>query len=200
MAKSKQSEGFEIRKPDWKKALIHIAGEPPGLLMDRHAGEDEGPKKPTVKNVDIDEALERALHKLNTPSNGSEYGIPASAFQGAIIGSGRWSDYDMTKVRGCVMVIPGPDGLIPIDSKKWEQFGRNVKLSTGKGAKWKVSPVFPEWKCSILVEYMENFISLEDVTMLLSIAGKSVGVLGFSPRAKSGGPFGRFSVEGVSKA
>ncbi len=198
MPKSKSTKTMEIRKPDWKKALIHVVGEEPGLLMDRHAGDGEG-KKPTSKNTPDEDALDRALHRLVAPSNGHEYGIPSSAFQGAVINAARWSDYDMTKIRGCIMVIPGPDGLIPIDANAWEPFERNVSLPTGKGSVRKVSPVFPKWKCAVLVEYMENYISLEDVTMLFSIAGKSVGVLGFTPRSKSGGPFGRFIVEGVSK-
>lgn len=201
MPKAQKADKMEIRKPDWKKAMIHVVSEPPGLLMDRHASKDEEAKAPTAKNTPEDDALERALHKLQSPANGSKYGIPASAFQGSVVGGARWSDYDMTKIRGCVQVIPGSDGLIPIEANGgWQKFGRNCGLGGTKGSVWKVSPVFPEWKCGVLVEYMENFISLEDVTMLFSIAGKSVGVLGFSPRAKCCGPFGRFSVEGVSKA
>jgi hypothetical protein len=54
-----------------------------------------------------------------------------------------------------------------------------------------------KWECEIELEYDPDFLSVENLTEALNLAGKTVGIGDYRPRPPKGkgGPYGRFRAE-----
>jgi hypothetical protein len=134
------------------------------------------------------------------------YYIRPDAFRSAVIGKGGSASGRKIGKRTAIQVVSAgvfvveenavlvhPDTGKPlkeyvVDSRRAVVQGNGVVRSR---------PKFPKWATTVVFEVDEDFVTVEQFTELLTIAGKMCGVGDYRVQCK--GPFGRFSVELVAK-
>lgn len=108
------------------------------------------------------------------------YGIPCSAFRGAMIGACRAVGFQMTKARGFLFVEPEGwdrdtgEGLVQIHGKP-VQDERIGKLATGV-ADILTRARFDDWSCILKIKWDADVFQSSDVFNLVARAGVHVGV------------------------
>lgn len=123
------------------------------------------------------------------------YGFPAIAVKLAMVGAGRFTQEQMTRIRGMLNVL-SPDGgdLLEIAGAKPRMRRDHVRLASGV-ASIAYRPGFKPWSTEVLIEFNANVIPRGQVLNLLRIAGFSIGVGDWRP--EKDGPFGRFTIGDV---
>lgn len=121
----------------------------------------------------------------------------------AIVSAARYvDDFAMTELRGALFVR---GDLLPIyDHKDKKTYGadhmpamsEDTVVISGGTTTLRYRPRYNDWSIGIEVEYNAKFLSLEQLTQLIEIAGFSVGIAEDRPE-KKGGQLGRWRVKGV---
>jgi hypothetical protein len=193
---------IEIRVPELKRYIAEftiegITGYLGGAMPEDalpEAGDEAGPKAKKAKPTP-DAAMQGRRHLLEPERDNATDGIPAAAFAGALISACRQTKIKMTEARGIFYVLGGPDGLLPI-------IGEGPVLSRMQGCNPNkrgcrvhiYRPLWPEWQCTIPVEYNPDLISLSELAALFRMAGSVVGVGDARPEKCPGLAYGRFAV------
>ena len=128
-------------------------------------------------------------------------GIPAGGFKACLVNAGRLIDgLDMTMARRLFFVQPQgftKDGvvLIKIDGTP-ENFESMVRIAMGT-ADIRFRAMYREWNAVVLIEFMKNQISREQLVNLIEVAGWGEGLCEWRPGAPKSntGSYGRFSIK-----
>ncbi len=190
--KEKQTE-IRIAAINIKKAKFSVKGKMP-LLMDRmpeetlKAIEDKqsGITKSGKKVRDIQDEIKKAIHILPDGT----VGYPAAGFKAGLIEATSFvGDKMFSKklIRG-IKIMNATNGLVPIKYKKQDILVHNV------GSNTKHTPQFHDWTCELVIQFDANNVSEKDIAILINYAGFYSGIGIWSPRCKSGGEFGMYTL------
>lgn len=191
------SAGIVIDAPNIRRVKVEVVGVSP-LLTNKITAEAvealtaTGPKGRKVKvHEPGSDRWKKALHVIDEEEG--RYGVPAAAFQSALIAAGRFSGVAMTQIRGLVRV---DHGILEVTGTAPEMhFALGKPLPTAP-----VMPIFraafpPGWQVVVPISFDESLISLESVLGLVRRAGAHIGVGSFRP--ERGGPYGVFDARGA---
>ncbi|HUW15147.1 MAG TPA: hypothetical protein VM537_35850 [Anaerolineae bacterium] len=175
----------EVPKLKIETVSITIEGTPPGLLVNKR---DERIAKDTPPQKEA----ELHLHKLDPEREGCLYGFPAVGIRKCVADcAGRTSSKAGTVVKANMFIVPGPDGLVPIDAPGFQPFTR----WGGQARKNQIrltSAHFPEWQMHLSVQYNVYKITLQELLQYFAMAGFANGIGTWRP--ENNGLFGRFVV------
>ena len=125
------------------------------------------------------------------------FGIPLTAFKGAIVSSCRSTGYHMTEMRQMVFVSSDDDSEYAIIRGSVPQCREDiVRIDGGRTPMVRFRPYFDPWETTIIVEHNRDLITEEQVVNLFQTAGFSVGVMEGRPEKAALG-WGRWKVKGT---
>lgn len=192
--KAKAETGIKSRETAGTVVAVFRIEGLSSLLQNNPASMKPTPAGVTVKKIPTPEAeaASKAYERDGT------FFIPAIAFRSCILAccTGRkinkkaaitsMSPGVFTVEEECVLVDPKTDKPI----QKYEIFTcRAVVMRAGV---LRSRPMFRRWACDLALELDLDFVNVEVVHEMLSLAGKAVGIQDFRPQKK--GTFGRFKV------
>jgi|SRR3990172_1188911 len=168
---------LEIEIIGTKPLITHAwSDEAKGAMRDKQT---KAPKK-TLKAKDKQALFEASRYYFNDDSEG----FPAGAFKKAAVRAGKLLNISMTDLRQCFFVIGeygktagemgSPVELVRIQGKS--ELREDLVRLNGATADLRYRAEYKKWKVLLEVEYVENFISEEQVVQLFAYAGKTVGV------------------------
>lgn len=139
----------------------------------------EGKGKTAKKIRNIKQEIADAVHKTSK----GKIGFPAYGFKkGMIEATSFVGGKDLSKkLVSSIRIVNAEEGLIPIT------FKRQTILQHSIGPQTKFSPVFEDWKCTLVIQYDQNNISDTDIITLLNYAGFYNGIGAWRPKGKDGG-------------
>ncbi len=198
-----------ITPPNFKYATAHIKGTAPFMsnAMSSEArrkmreGQEMGTANRGMKKKrdpkDFEAQFKGSLHV----SRDGWYGIPCSAFRGAMIEACKCVGFPMTRAKLFLFVEPEGwdadtgEGLVKIHGKPIQD-ERIGKLATGV-ADILTRGRFDEWHAEIRIKWDSDALQAADVINLLARAGVHVGVGAGRPGSSNsaGIGMGTFSVE-----
>lgn len=77
-------------------------------------------------------------------------------------------------------------------------FEKNVRnAGPGRVADLRYRAMYDNWSIEVEIEYLANFITLDQIVNLLRLAGRAVGIGNWRP--EKGGPYGTFDVASLEK-
>jgi len=193
-----EKKQVEVPKLNLKRSKITIVGQSPLMvnnfaqkskveMLEKHLKKAKGPREAR----DVRGEVEAALYKL---PNG-KYGIPASGIKNCAVSACRFIEgVAMTRAKGAFFVIEDANGLVQIDSKKYEIDERPVSIGTfgNKKKMIRFRPRFDEWSCTFEVLYNPDILSADQLVNLFNHAGFSVGLCEYRPERS--GSYGMFKV------
>ena len=194
----KQEQKLEIVVPKLNLGIlkIQIKGITP-LLMDKfpenvrdeilnkQVGMTKGKKQ--LRNLDME--YENAFHKISD----KKIGFPAQGFKSGMIESTSFvgsKDFSKKLLKGIQIVNSEGNDLIHITYKKISKLRHFPK-----GGNTKISPLFENWECELVIQYDQNNISPQDLVNLINYSGFYYGIGMWSPRAKCGGKYGMYELK-----
>jgi len=190
-----RAEGIVIPKPDIRTVKVKVKGVMP-LICHKFSAkaqkqiEDKQQKK--AKSAKPKRDPKQEFMDSMYPLGRGKYGIPATAFKGAMISACRFVDgMKMTLARGAFFVV---GDLLEIKGTKPTMRTDVVRLPNGS-ADMRYRGEFKTWGIALVIRYNANVVSVEQIMNLLATAGFSVGVGERRPEQKSGDSFGTFDVE-----
>lgn len=181
-------EKVTITPPKFKHATVRIKGTAPFMSnamssearAKMRAGQEMGTANRGMKRKrdpkDFNAQFKGSLHV----SRDGWYGIPCSAFRGAMIEACKTVGFPMTRAKLFLFVEPEGwdadtgEGLIRINGTP-VQDERVGKLATGV-ADILTRARFDEWSCQIKIKWDSDALQAVDVINLLARAGVHVGV------------------------
>jgi len=184
-----------------KIVTFKITGLTPLLMHNPAAMLNKSDAGPGVKRIPTpEEEAERGLYRT---ADGQLY-IPSGAFRSAIIGKGGSASGRKigkfsanSRVAAGMFVVEERTLLIhaktgkPLTDHDYEIDVRRAVIQ-GNGV-LRARPKISDWSCLLALEIDEDFVTIDQVALLLNIAGKASGVLDYRPQCK--GTFGRFVAE-----
>lgn len=154
-------------------------------ILEKQRGLTKGKKQ--LRDLDLE--FNNALHRIDKEN----MGFPAQGFKSAMIESTSFvgsKDFSKKLLKGIQIINSVGNDLIPI------KYSKISKLTHyPKGGNTKISPMFENWSCELVIQYDANNISPQDLVNLLNYAGFYYGIGMWSPRAKCGGKYGMYEVD-----
>jgi len=194
-----KEKALPIVVPKLKLNIIKVGlrGTTP-LLMDKFPDETRaqildkqiGLTKGSKQLRDMDKEYVNAIHYIN---DGLKVGFPAQAFKSGMIESTSFvgsRDFSKKLLKGIQIINSEGNDLIPIS---YDIVGKLKHYP--KDSNTKISPMFENWKCELIIQYDANNISPQDIITLLNYSGFYYGIGIWSPRAKCGGKYGMYEVD-----
>lgn len=149
--------------------------------------------------------------------NKAGFGIPAPSFKAAIVSAANDVDMKMTEVKRALHVSSYHVPIVaePLPKELWSdddhEYAKQIEFEHKFGCSMRRDMVrlesgvadvrfrgsWPNWKCTLQVEYNEAVLTAEQVVNLISAAGYGCGIGEWRPSSPNvrSGEFGRFSVE-----
>jgi len=215
-----RQEGVDL--PDWKVEVCHITvvGKSPvivhawsakaiRMMLDKQMGIASSGREKKDPFADFVGSL------YPVPGETFRFGIPAPAFKAAAVTAANDVELKMTQMRRAFHVqtytvpvdsdpLPGPlteyDVKYAKELKPYHQLGISmrmdiVRLETGV-ADIRFRGHWPNWKCTLEIEYNPRMITMQQLINLFRAAGYGSGVCEWRPSAPQcrSGEFGRFEV------
>jgi len=195
-----------IPAPNIQLVNVNIRGKSP-LVMHQWSekargelGGDNGPKKKKPPRDPAEAFMGSIWWLSDRPEKndtklpkGARVGIPGGAFKKAIVSATRNlndKSIPMTLVRQSIFVL---GEIIEMDFDECRMREDIVRVANGApDMRWR--PEFPNWSCTVPVEFDANVFQAKDVINLLNLAGNYVGLLEGRPEKNSGLGWGRFEV------
>lgn len=185
----------EIRK---QRIRVELIGESPLItnrftekaqadIADKQGGKAKTKKPPRVP----EEEFRSAIHVISDGKN-PRYGIRAISIKKSMATAGmRFADQSKVGIFGMVMVHGNEKGIVEILGPE-PQMGEDMVVFKNGTTSIAYRPYFSPWRVEVDIEFMANFISLEQIINLLNLAGMTVGI--GSWRVEKGGDKGTFRV------
>jgi hypothetical protein len=183
-----------ILQPNLQHAVVSLVGISPVLvhawdkknirmIEDKQQGKAKGPRK----KRDPEAEYQACFYK---DENG-DYGLPATAFKGAITDCATFSEgVTKVKVRGAIVV---EGDILPFkEFSKPKRRTDMVRIGMGT-ADVRYRPEFSTWAIDIPVQYNADVISTDELFNLFELAGFHIGVGEWRPQKN--GSMGRFTVK-----
>lgn len=196
----KKEENKEISVPSIKPKLLSIKIKAiPGssYISHRLSGEqvkeftsrEMGETKKHGKIRDVDKEYESCFYY--TPDK--KYGVPASAFMGAILDAAVSIDLPKTQIKRSVRIL---GDIYPL---KYKKINRRIDYPRRSGMNAtpdiRHRPEFIDWETQVLIQFDISQIGVEQVLNLLNRAGFTSGVGDWRPSSpKNPGTHGMFEV------
>lgn len=190
----------EIRR---QRIRVELVGESPLItnrfteksktdITDKQGGKATVKKPPRVPENEF----KSAMHLMN--GNGKpKYGVRAISIKKAMATAGmRFADQSKVGIFGMVMVHGNDRGLVEILGPA-PQMGEDMVVFNRKVTSIAYRPYFSPWRVEVDIDFMSNFISMEQVVNLLNLAGMTVGIGTW--RVENGGDKGTFRVGKVTE-
>lgn len=118
---------------------------------------------------------------------GGGYGFPANGVKAAMVGACRFVEMKMTEARGAFHV-EGEMLQIHGEPRPREDM---VRVGMGK-PDIRYRGEFVDWRLPVLLKFMPDVLSAEQIANLLNVAGFAIGIGEWRP--EKSGSFGRFHV------
>jgi hypothetical protein len=143
---------------------------------------------------DKEQEFRDSLYIYESKNGKTTYGIPASGVKHCAVNACSFIS-DLTKVsaRGSFHVIPGNNGLLPINGEpvmdeSMVRIGGIRKIATPR-----YRGRFDDWECTFDVRYNSRVISAEQIANLYENAGFAIGLCEHRP--EKNGSYGMFQVK-----
>ena len=185
--------GIRVNQINLATVSFKITGTSP-LLMDKFPEdvkkqiEDKqtGKSKVSKKPRNIEKETLQAVHKTQDGS----IGYPAIGFKAGLIESTSFIGDKMfsKKLLRGIQIVNAVEGLVPIEFKKQDVLSHSIQSNT------KYSPQFHDWSCVLKIQFDKNNVSTEDIANLINYAGFYYCIGIWSPRCKSGGSYGMYTL------
>ena len=123
------------------------------------------------------------------------FGLPAQAFQNAIVSEARLLEIPATKINAAVTVLGDEKGLIPIrfDRILFREDIVRIGNWPNKKPDLRYRPEFKGWSMMVPVQIDVEFTDINQVCNLFERAGFHVGIMDWRKEKK--GPFGSFGLK-----
>ena len=175
------------------RVKVPLVGKTP-LLMDRFPpdvkqailNKQTGTKKSAKEVRNVENESKEAIHYCGDGS----IGFPSAGFKAGMIESTSFVGDKMfsKKLIKGIQIVNAVNGLVPLKFKKQNILEHNIASNT------KHTPQFHDWSCDLEIEFDQNNVSAQDIATLINYAGHYSGVGIWSPRCKSGGSYGMYSL------
>lgn len=204
VAKPSDRKAIYIPMPNTKMARVELVGDSNLVCncfskkaRDEMEAKQMGKAKPKV-NRDPEKDFAESLYSI--PGKKDKYGIPAVAAKAALAtAANRYFDVHKVRMNGIVWV-EGADcqDLLTISTKPVMRRDYVRNSGIGRTADLRYRGDFgPDWKTTVIVKYMSDFIDLETIIAAFTWAGLCVGLLEW--RSEKGGQWGTFHVGEVTE-
>lgn len=206
MAKIKETALLEVREIEMRTFRANLLGTSP-MIMNRFSQKawqellfpserrSRATMEQTLKHDPIAE-FRGAIYRCRDEKAPTLVHVPNGAFHGALAaaaidipGAARAKIERLTKVIDVTVHLYG----VP---QMFMAMVRNSDMNHTPDVRTR--PIFPEWACSIEVQYIKTVLTERTLMHLLGAAGKIVGIGDW--RGQKGGPYGAFDIVGDDNA
>lgn len=204
----RKKEAIHLTELTWRQLNVSIIGTNT-LICNRCTEEqmekikDKRADKGKIKKVSKtdEERFMESLHIISSNNGKPEYGFPAEAFAKAMISCCGFTEGRIKKsnTKGAfrILGIIGQQGvdLVPLRYKEVRMKHDVTRIPKTRGANPVCRGEFVGWGVTLMINYINNFVSKENLMELLSLAGVVNGIGEKSPRQSCLGSNGTWVID-----